>query len=144
MSEPAETPQWISEDIRARIRANAALTIEKLSELRGEAFCYDLASVTFLEGYLERLRQSDLAETTRDNLVSVLGSYLGEALLDQAAGAWVETEFGPAVRFANGAQAFPLSKIRKLFDNGLEAGDSIASFYAVAIEQVATGALSQS
>ena len=45
------------------------------------------------------------------------------------------------VRFADGSGAFPFSKVRKLFANGLEGGDSILSFYNVAIDVVAKGTL---
>lgn len=65
------------------IRANAELVIQELGPLSGITFGYTEESVEWLEGYIERMRNSgefDNSET-RTRLISVFGSYLGECLV---------------------------------------------------------------
>ena len=49
----------------------------------------------------------------------------------------------PGVMFPPGDMAFPFAKIAKQFLDGLEAGESILSFYNIALNYVAAGKLSQ-
>jgi hypothetical protein len=123
------------------IRANAALVIKEFGELSGTAFGYDESSVAWVEGYIERLRKQH-GESAPDGLVSVIGSYLGEAIIAKAGGQWMEDDAGRlGIRFANGDTAYPFTKVQKPLDNGLEAGDSIASFYETSVNFIATGKL---
>jgi hypothetical protein len=126
----------------AGLRANAALAISEFGELSGRhrGFGIDRASVAWVEGYIERLR---VAEPNPDGrIVSVLGSYLGEAIIGAAGGRWTEGPDGSiGVVFANGDGCYPFAKVARQFQNGVEGGDGILSFYGVSIDEIASGRL---
>jgi hypothetical protein len=115
-----------------RIRANAEMVVEQLRALSGIEFGYTKESVVWLEGYIERLRNSGEFENTerKDKLISVFGSFLGECIIHCYGGSWQQHESGMWwVAFNKDSGAFPFSKITKQIDNGLE--DGIASFFSV-------------
>ncbi|MEJ0023759.1 MAG: hypothetical protein WDN76_10285 [Alphaproteobacteria bacterium] len=89
-----------------------------------------------MEGFIERQRGADPGA-----LVSVLGSFLGEAIIAGTGGAWADSDQGPGVRFANDAMCFPFAKVAKQFADGVDEGESVLGFYRVAVEQIATGLL---
>lgn len=128
---------------RQAIAHNVALTIEKLGPLSDLDFGLNEESVAWVDGYIERQRARpdfDLAEA--GTLVAVLGSFLGECVAANAGGSWHQTEDGTwCVLLPGGNQAFPFAKVRKQFQDGNEAGESIASFYRVAVDFVAKGKL---
>lgn len=74
------------------IKANAKMTIQQMRPLNRIDFGYTRESVEWLEGYIERLRQSGefQAEATKDKLVSVFGSFLGECIVRCYGGVWAE------------------------------------------------------
>lgn len=126
----------------AQIRANAAFAVEEFRGLCGAAFGFDAPSVAWVEGYIERMRVRYGDDGVPGGLVSVLGSYLGEAIIASAGGDWVEDEDGRlGVRFASGDTAYPFAKVRKQFDEGLAGAESIAGFYDVSVNFVAKGKL---
>jgi len=88
---------------------------------------FDQRSVEWLDGYIERNRESWDAEMAK-SLGGTLGSFLGECIRVNFGGAWVMTEYGLAVQFGDEQNAFPFNKINKHIANGSE--DSIASFYS--------------
>lgn len=115
------------------IKSNAAFVIAELGPLSGFDFGLDRASVAWVEGFIERQRGA--ADGPESNIVSVLGSYLGEAIIAAAGGRWDETEQGNlGVRFDNGDWCFPFAKVAKQFAGGLEDGESILSFYNVSAD----------
>ncbi len=127
----------LSPELLAAIRANTQMAISELggtSGLRG--FGLNEKSVAWVEGFIERQRGADPGA-----LVSVLGSFLGEAIIARAGGAWADSEHGPGVRFANDAMCFPFAKVAKQFADGRDEGESVLGFYRVAVEQIATGRL---
>ena len=127
------------------IKKNSEFVIERLGLLSGIAFGLNRASVEWVEGFIERQRsQPGFDPDNTDNLVSVLGSFLGECLIANAGGAWHWSDEHSAwsVHFGGNTQAFPFAKVRKLFLNGLEGGDSILSFYDIVVDYLATGRLS--
>jgi hypothetical protein len=124
---------------QAMIRANAALAIAEFGKMSGMEFGCDEGSVRWVEGFIEDMRER---EERVDSLVSVIGCYLGEAIIAKAGGQWIEDDAGRlGVRFATGDTIYPFTKVQKLFDNGLKAGDSIVSFYNVSIDFIAKGKL---
>lgn len=125
----------------AQIRANAALAVEEFRELSGEGFGYDAPSVAWVEGFIERLRKRYGEGGVPGGVVSVIGSYLGEAIIATAGGEWIDDAGGLGVQFANGDTAYPFVKVQKQFDQGLEDGESIASFYDISVNFIATGKL---
>lgn len=132
----------VDEERLERIRGNASYAIEILSEARGEAVDYDLDSITWVEGFIERTRKRYGEGGVPESLISTIGCYLGEAIIAEADGLWVDDEaHGPGVLFPNGDCVFPLTKVGKQFERGLEQGESILSFYTVAVSYIAIGAL---
>lgn len=130
------------EQYEEQIRANVELVIRELGPLSGIDFGLNRESVEWVEGFIERQRaRPEFDESSMDGLVSTLGSFLGECLAANAGGkwAWSEEQEALGVAFPAGGMAFPFAKVRKLFLNGLEGGDSITSFYDVALEYIATG-----
>jgi hypothetical protein len=114
-----------------RIKANSEMVIQKLQPLSGIDFGYTQESVEWMEGYIERLRESGELETVemKDKLASVLGSFLGECIIRSYGGSWKEHESGMwCVAFNEKDMAFPFVKVLKQMDNGLE--DGIASFFS--------------
>jgi hypothetical protein len=134
------------EDQVKAIRENAQLAVTELGPLSGIDFGFNSASVVWVEGYIERIRTAPGVDaTSAGGLVSVLGSFLGECIISAAGGAWQwsESEQSWGIAFSDNTFAFPIAKVRKVFDNGLAGGDSIVSFYEIAVDYLATGRLSQ-
>lgn len=123
------------------IRANAALVVAELGPLSGFDFGYDAKSIAWVDGYIERQRQRMSDADAVSSLVSVIGSYLGEAVIKSAGGHWglhERDELG--VVFDNGDWCFPFSKVAKQFAAGAEAdGESILSFFNVSTQLIASG-----
>jgi hypothetical protein len=118
---------------KEQIAANAELVIEQVGKLLGVSLDYDEKSLEWLDGYIDRNRKN-FDEEMKDKLVSVFGSFLGECVCRNYDGEWIEDNGQWAVRVGeepNQIIAFPLGKARKLFENSLEGGDSIAGFYRV-------------
>ena len=133
----AEHTLVVGEELR-QIRANADLVVSQFRPLSGFDFGFDDRSVAWVEGFIERQR----ARGAADGLADVLGSYLGEAIISAAGGAWVRGPDGAlGVRFDNGDIAYPFAKVDKQIERGLEGGESILSFYRISVEMVATGRL---
>lgn len=111
------------------LRANAELVVQQLASARGGHFGYDEDSVRWLDGYIGRLRANPNFESAekRGNLVSVLGSYLGECIIRNFGGSWVKQGGGWCVAFDERNRAFPFAKIEKRFERGDE--ESIVAFY---------------
>lgn len=115
-----------------RIRANAEMVVKQLRALSGTDFGYTKESVDWLEGYIERLRNSGEFESVdmKDKPTSVLGSFLGECIVRCYGGTWKQHESGMwCVAFNDDNMAFPFAKVAKQIENGLE--DGIASFFNV-------------
>lgn len=108
------------------IRRNAELVVKIFAEKNNVNLDFDEDSIEWLDGYIERNREN-FDEETIDKMSGVLGSFLGECLCRNFGGVWEESEYGLAVKFADGNAAYPFNKIRKHFRNGAE--DSILSFY---------------
>jgi hypothetical protein len=129
----------------AMIRGNAALVFHELGPIAGHEFGYGPESVAWVDGYIERQRRRLDDADAVSSLVSVLGSYLGEAVIKAAGGAWdVHERDEIGIRFDNGDWCFPFSKVAKQFACGTaEGGESILSFYNVSIGLIANGRLGE-
>jgi len=125
------------------IRGNAALVLDELGPVSGLEFGYDAQSIAWVDGYIERQRERFAGTDEAARLVSVLGSYLGEAIIDAAGGAWeVHERDEIGVRFESGDWCFPFSKVAKQFAHGQDdGGDSILAFYNFSIGLIASGQL---
>ena len=113
------------------IKANAEMVVEQLRPLSDADFGYTRESVEWLEGYVERLRNSGQLESSemRNKLTSVFGSFLGECVVRCYGGRWRQHEGVWCVAFDGDNIVFPFAKIAKQIDNGLD--DGIASFFNV-------------
>ena len=111
------------------IKKNAELAIEQLRPVSQMDFGYNLSSVKWLEGYIERLRSSGELEdeAKRKGLSNVLGSFLGECIVRCYGGRWVKQDGMWGVSIGDDFVAYPFNKIGKQMENGLE--DSIDSFF---------------
>jgi hypothetical protein len=114
-----------------QIRANAELVLQELRKLSGADFDYTQEAVEWLEGYIDRLRNSTEFENAeiRDELTSMFGCFLGECIVRQYGGVWAQHEETWCVVFGGGNKAFPFVKVAKQFEYGL--GDGILSFFHV-------------
>src|SRR5262245_6153776 len=127
---------------RQAIEANVRLAIDELGPLSDVEFGLNPESVEWVEGFIVRQRGRPGFDPEKvSGLVGVLGSFLGECIVVATGGSWHWTQEHRAwcVRFPNEAMAFPFTKVHKLFREGLEGGESIASFYRVAVSHIATG-----
>jgi hypothetical protein len=129
------------DDPQRQIAHNVRLAIEQLGPLSGlDDFGLNRPSVAWLEGFIEGQRTNPNIAQNPGGFVGVLGSFLGECIAANADGAWHHSgELGWCVRFSNGDVAFPFAKVQKQFDSGLAAGESILSFYDIAVGYVASG-----
>ena len=128
-----------------RIRQLAARVVIESEPISGIDFGFNRASVEWVEGDIERYRQGRTNSDAPTDLVGLYGAFLGECITvatnaqwqwDSKTGAW-------GILFPNGTWAFPFAKVSKQFANGVEGGDSIAGFYDIAVEYIATGKLSK-
>lgn len=106
------------------IKANAEMVIQQMRPLSGTDFGYTRESVEWLEGYIERLRQSGKFEAgaTKDKLASVFGSFLGECIVRCYGGNWTERGGVWCVTFEGDNVAYPFAKVSKQMEHGLEDG----------------------
>lgn len=105
--------------------------IRTLRSQTGVELKYDAESVAWLDGFIERQRESFPGDEA-EGLVIVIGSFLGECVIANFGGRWSDREDeGWCVVFDEGTAVFPFNKTRKQFANGREGGDSIESFYNV-------------
>ena len=112
-----------------QIRANAEMVVQELRPLSGIDFGYTQESVEWLQGYIERMRNSGEFDSVdfKNKLISVFGSFLGECIVRCYGGMWKQHESGWCVAFNDDNMAFPFAKVAKQMDYGLE--DGIASFF---------------
>jgi hypothetical protein len=129
--------------VEDQIRANAALTIATLGPVSGiEGFGYNAASVKWLEGYIERQRNRGVLKGDGlAQIVSNLGSYLGECVIACFGGEWRLLDGMWCVAFDANNAVFPFNKISKQFRNGAEA-DGVYGWFTV-IPAIMTAASSQ-
>ena len=107
------------------------MVIQELRPLSGIDFGYTQESVEWLQGYIERMRNSGEFDSVdfKNKLISVFGSFLGECIVRCYGGTWKQHESGWCVAFNDDNMAFPFAKVAKQMDYGLE--DGIASFFRV-------------
>jgi hypothetical protein len=134
----------LDEDRLGRIKANAEFALQEFREVAEKNIGFDAESVAWVEGFVERAREryADAEGGVPSGLVSTIGSYLGEAIIAETGGHWIEDEAGGlAVAFPNGDAVYPFNKVTKQFELGIAGGESILSFYSVAVSYIALGAL---
>jgi len=144
---PTAVPEEAREEIRRLIRGNVSYVVDLGMTLTNFGFTYDAVTVKWLDGLINYLRTRsgtigdqenplydyDLWARTwgiedHDYQVSLLGAYLGEAIIENFGGEWDLDDQGWHVYFDEKNRAYPLGKVAKQLINGPE--DSIFSFYS--------------
>lgn len=120
-----EREPMIDPTTREQILTNAELVVSTMAEQLDVELDFDEQGVAWLDGYIERNREAWASDV--DGLVSPLGSYLGECIVQTYGGDWAEVDGRIGVRFDEQNAAFPFSKVRKQIENGPE--DSVHSFF---------------
>jgi len=125
----------LAEQIRG-IRANAELVVRMFANETEFRFGYNRESVQWLDSYIEEIRKNNWTDEEFNQLVSNLGSFLGETMIKSFGGRWSLDQRGWAIRWDDFNLAYPFIKVAKHLRNGET--DSIYSFFAV------TGAMRKS
>ena len=107
------------------IRANAEHIISLAHKHLGRNIGYDQSGVEWLDAYIQTLHNDSNPES--EELISVLGSYLGECIIHTFGGHWAEIDGTWGVQFDSRNAAFPFSKVAKQLDHGAE--DSVLNFF---------------
>ncbi|WP_139798996.1 hypothetical protein [Andreprevotia lacus] len=111
-----------------QILANVELLKELIREELDVQLRFDLESVEWLDGYIERRHlEGDTAKW--DGTISVIGSFLGECIRHQIGGDWYWWDDNLGIFFNEGDAVFPFNKLRKQLENGRDGGDSILDLY---------------
>lgn len=90
---------------------------------------YTEASVEWLTGYVERMRKGLNAGGKADGFITMMGAFVGECMIRNMGGRWMQCDGMFCVEVEGAGVAFPHNKVAKQIQNGLEAGDSILGFY---------------
>jgi hypothetical protein len=99
--------------------------IARLAPISGIDFGRNEDSVVWVDGFIEKYRKKP---NDHDGLIVMLGCFLGECIVAEYGGHWVNTERGWAVRFDTG-DAYPIAKVAGQFARGVAGGESIYEFY---------------
>lgn len=119
------SPSALSAEVQEAIDKNSQLVRSRMPEVAGIPFEYDEASVEWLDGYINRMRDEFGDEPGR--LSQVLASYIGESIRRKYGGRWVDVDGSIGVEIRTDFIVFPFNKVDKQFENGPE--DSALSFY---------------
>jgi hypothetical protein len=127
-SSKPQPPMILPVEQAEKLRSNAEQTRSILLEHTLIELNYDLESVRWLTGYIDRTRiQGD--PKNRPGTTNMLGAYLGECLIRNIGGEWASYNNMVCVLFDDGDAVFPFNKVAKQLENGTEGGDSILSLY---------------
>lgn len=115
------------------IKANAQKVIDMLGTDSGiPHFGYNADSVAYLDGFIDRQGESFRANPqAASRLVSMLGSFVGEATIATYGGQWQDSGDRVCIALTNDKGThfiFPFDKVAKRLSNGPE--DSLAYFFA--------------
>jgi hypothetical protein len=122
-----------------QVRANAAWVAENFGKQSGiEPFAHTAGSIDYLDAFLER--QEALVKASGESVnrfVSLLGAYLGECIIANYGGEWLESPQGLAIRIHTKTQIHflqPFHKVYKRIANGSE--DSLGFYFSEFIPRV--------
>jgi len=144
---PTAVADEAREAMRRLIHSNSSYVLDLGLSLTTFGFTYDAETVKWLDGLINYLRdpsgpidnaQSPLHDydqwartwriEDRDDQVSLLGAYLGAAIIENFGGEWDLDDQGWHVRFDEANRAYALRKVAKQLASG--AADSIFAFYS--------------
>lgn len=128
---PAQPDAELSCEQTEAITSNVRLMTEAFTELAGGSLPPSRAGVVFLDGFIGRQRGRD-DKALHDKLADMAACYLGEALIAEVGGRWVQTsDHGLGVELAPKVMVFPFAKASKHLANG--GGDSVLSFFDISV-----------
>ncbi|MEJ7849654.1 MAG: hypothetical protein WKF92_16340 [Pyrinomonadaceae bacterium] len=115
--------------LEQKLRMNAEMVIENLSQHAGFQLGFNGESVEWIDGFIERQRSREGFDAeSGGGLTNTLGSFLGECMCEDLGGEWRQQPDGSlSVEFSDGNAAFPFNKVKKHLTYGPE--ESIYSFY---------------
>lgn len=108
------------------IQTNAEIARDIARKMLGREIAYDLAGVTWLDGFLQRQHEHG-DPGLRDQLVSICGSFLGECIVRCYGWSWSNDNGGWCVSKDQDNAAYPFAKVDKQLEFGAE--DSVLSFF---------------
>ncbi len=117
----------MTEEVQNAIKDSALLVVETMG------FPLNSDGVEGIDAFIERLREkySESDEDFKNGIVFRLGSFLGEAIIVNFGGEWIEDEGHYAISFDSDSSknniAYVFSKIMKRFEDIED--DKILSFY---------------
>lgn len=134
----ADELQRPSSEVLEAIRENVNVVKTVLSRELDVKLDLNEDSIKWIDGYINRNRDN-LEKDTKERLIDIFGSFLGEAIINNYGGKWALYEGVVGVHLKGESWAFPFSKVEKQMYEGPE--DSIYSFYRV-VPMVLDGSLS--
>ena len=114
---------WIDDNVR--------LALEVLGADADFPMGLDRRSLVWVEAFLERQRENPEFDVQR--LVPVLGSFLGQCVVEHGQGEWREDDNGWFVHLP-GVDAWPFDKVAKQARYGRDGGESIVSFFDLVLQ----------
>lgn len=116
-------------DLEPQMRRAAEVFVATSSDA-GADYVFDFSAASVKQ--LDRMIARDWppGEKPSDEVVAVMGAYLGEVLVRTLGGRWTQASPAdePGVLLGEGGLAFPMSKVRKRVDLGKT--HSVGHFYA--------------
>ncbi|MEV6322958.1 immunity 49 family protein [Nocardia sp. NPDC051787] len=133
--------------VRSAIEANVRLAVEAIGPGSGIDFGLNRASLQLLEDSLEHQRAVpgyDPTPADIEQLVGLVGSFLGACILAETDGDWhVHDDGEPAVLLSDGKLVFPFTKARAAIRSGIDGGESIVGFHRTVVDLFAAGTIDQ-
>ena len=113
----------IDNDLKDRLTELAISARNKLN------IQFDGDGVKYLEGFIERIK-SQFSKEDSEGIINTCGAFLGQSIIENYGGTWIyDQNNNVAIAFDENNYIYPISKVRKQFENGLE--DSIYSMYSI-------------
>lgn len=109
-----------------QIQHNAQLVQSVARDQLKVDVAFDRSAVEWLDGYVTRQHEHGDSENV-SGLVSTLGSFFGECIIQSFGGKWMQSEHGWCIQFDAKNAVFPFAKIQKHPLNGHE--DSVLSMF---------------
>lgn len=124
-----------------QIKSNAEWVRENFGPESGLAdFGYNSKSVAYLDAVIGQIAEARPDAQTLAKYVSLLGAFLGEALLACHGGRWVETDEFPVLQIERGEVVHviqPFGKVQKRIVNG--EADSLVFFIGAFVPGILAG-----
>ena len=108
-----------------RIRRNAEVVIPLARKHSGHEVGFDRSGVQWLNSFIQQLHEEGTLPS--EELVSALGSYLGECIIACFGGQWSQVNGVWCVKFDDRNVAYPFAKVAKQLEHGSE--DSVLGFF---------------